>query len=187
MADNMEFSNEYLLSKLRQHSESAFEYLFKLYYTDLYNFSFSYVMNKEVAEDIVQDIFSKLWQKGKDIPEVANIKSYLFSSAKNACFDYFKHLEVIDKNKDKLVEALLCTDTVEYENDDEIIVKVKSCLAELSAQQRQILELKVVSGLKYKEIAEELGIAEGTVHTQVKRAYKYFRESCPLLFYFVTL
>ncbi len=174
-----------LIKELRDNSESAFEYLFKLYYSDLYSFSYSYVMNKDVAEDIIQDVFSKLWHMAKDIPDISSIKSYLYSSVKNSCFDYLKHLKVIDSNRKKLTEALIFSGTVGYETNDEIIKQVRDCLSKLSEQQRLILELKVVNGLKYKEIAEELKISEDTVHTHVKRAYKYFREYFPLLFYFI--
>lgn len=142
-------------------------------------------MNKEIAEDIIQDVFSKLWHKGKQIPEISSIKSYLYSSVKNASSDYLKHLKVIDSNRKKLTEALIYSGTAEYETNDEIIKQVRECLAKLSDQQRQIIELKVVNGLKYKEIAEELNLSQATVHTHVKRAYKFFREYFPLLLYFI--
>ena len=107
------------------------------------------------------------------------MKSYLYSSVKHGCLDYIKHLQVIDANKEKLAEALIFSGTVEYEDNQELLDKVKQCMQGLPEQQRKVLELKVFQKMNYKEIARELDITEESVHTYVKRAYKYLRESVP--------
>ena len=72
--------------------------------------------------------------------------------------------------------------SLEYEDDGGLFEKVQACLQQLPDQQRKVLELKIFQGMSYKEIAEELQVSEVTVHTHVKRAYKFIRESLPLLY-----
>ena len=66
-------------------------------------------------------------------------------------------------------------------------MKVQKLLSELPDMQRQVLELTAMEGLKYKEVAERLNIAEGTVHTHIKRAYKYIKTHFDVLILFLYL
>ncbi|WP_292265427.1 RNA polymerase sigma factor [Butyricimonas sp.] len=171
--------NEYLVNGLRNQSHEVFEVIFKTYYPSLYRLAYAYLMNKNLAEDMVQDTFVSLWSAAPSLPADTRLKSYLYSSVKHGCLDYIKHLQVIDANKEKLAEALIFSGTVEYEDNQELLDKVKQCMQGLPEQQRKVLELKVFQKMNYKEIARELDITEESVHTYVKRAYKYLRESVP--------
>jgi len=144
-------------------------------------------MNRELAEDIVQDTFVSLWTVAKSLSMDTRLKSYLYSSVKHGCLDYLKHLHVIDLNKEKLTEALIFSGTVEYEDNKELLERMRACLQELPEQQRRVLELKAFKGLNYKEIAQELSISEESVHTYVKRAYKYLRNSIPVIYILLRL
>ena len=157
--------NEYLVNGLRNQSHEVFEVIFKTYYPSLYRLAYAYLMSKNLAEDMVQDTFVSLWAAAPSLPVDTRLKSYLYSSVKHGCLDYIKHLQVIDANKEKLAEALIFSGTVEYEDNQELLYKVK--------------QLKVFQKMNYKEIARELDITEESVHTYVKRAYKYLRESVP--------
>ena len=185
MKSNKNISKEQIIYDLKKGSKGIFEQIFKDYYRDMNSFAYSLVMNKDVAEDIVQDVFTKLWKIKEDIDLNFKIEAFLFSTTKNLSLDYLKHLKVIDKNKDKLTEALIFSNTYKYETNNELLQKVRNCLAELSKQQQTILEMKIVKGLKYKEIANELNIKESTVHTHIKRAYKEIRDKIPFLYYFI--
>ncbi len=171
--------NEYLVNGLRNQSHEVFEVIFKTYYPSLYRLAYAYLMSKNLAEDMVQDTFVSLWSAAPSLPMDTRLKSYLYSSVKHGCLDYIKHLQVIDANKEKLAEALIFSGTVEYEDNQELLDKVKQCMQGLPEQQRKVLELKVFQKMNYKEIARELDITEESVHTYVKRAYKYLRESVP--------
>ena len=144
-------------------------------------------MNTHAAEDIVQDVFMKLWTATSSLPDNTNINSYLYSSVKNACLNYYKHLQVEDSNKTKLTEALIYSGTLEYEDNHALFNNVQKYLQQLPEQQRRVLELKIFQGMSYKEIARELAISELSVHTHVKRAYKFIRESVPLLYVFLVV
>ena len=73
------------------------------------------------------------------------------------------------------------------EEESERELKIRKLLGELPDMQRQVLELSVMEGLKYKEVAERLNIAEGTVHTHIKRAYKYIKSHLIFLLAFIHL
>ena len=180
-------SNEYLITGLRNRSHEVFEVVFRMYYPRLYRLAYAYLMCKNLAEDMVQDTFVSLWSVAESLSLEINLKSYLYTSVKHGCLDYLKHLQVMDANKDKLTEALIFSGTVEYEDDQELLEKIRVCLRELPEQQRKVLELKVLKGFNYREIAHELKISEESVHTYVKRAYKYLRNSIPFIYILLRL
>lgn len=182
-----DITNEYLVHGLRNQSHEVFEVIFRTYYPSLYRLAYAYLMSRNLAEDMVQDSFVSLWANAAVLPEETYLKSYLYSSVKHACLDYLKHLQVIDSNKEKLTEALIFSGTVEYEDNQELLEKVRQSLQELPEQQRKVLELKVFKGLNYREIANELNISEESVHTYVKRAYKYLREFIPIVYILLRL
>ena len=180
-------TNRDFVEGLRKGSHAVFEKVFKNYYPDLYRFAYSYLMNRTLAEDMVQDVFTALWSKATTLSPDTRLRHYLYSSVKHACFDYFKHIHIMDTHQDKLTESLVFSGTTDYEDNQELLEKINSCLQQLSEQQRRILELKITKGLNYKEIAKELNISETTVHTHVKRAYQTIRETLPILYLFIRI
>lgn len=175
-------TNENWVKGLKDNSNVIFEQVFREMSPKLYRFALTYTMNEDMAEDIVQDTFMHLWAAAASLPDDTNVSSYLYSSVKNSCLNYYKHLQVEDSNRTKLTEALVYLGSLEYEDDGGLFEKVQACLQRLPEQQRKVLELKIFQGMSYKEIAEELQVSEVTVHTHVKRAYKFIRESLPLLY-----
>ena len=173
--------------RLKENPSAFFEYIFRDMSPKLYRFALAYTMNADTAEDIVQDTFMHLWSMAASLPDETNISSYLYSSVKNSCLNYYKHLQVEDSNRTKLTEALIYVGTLEYEDNSALFEKVQECLQKLPDQQQKVLELKIFRNMSYKEIARELDISETSVHTHVKRAYKFIRESLPLLYAFMIL
>lgn len=184
---NKDLMNRDLITAFKNRSVYAFEFLFKSNYTNLIMFSNAFVMNRQIAEDIVQDSFTTLWQVASSLPDDTDLKKYLYKSVKNGCINHFRHLGVRDTNHMKLSEAIIYSNTLVYEDNQEVIKSVRDCLSKLSPMQRDILEKKIFDSLSYKEIAEELNISEQTVHTHIKRAYKFFRENFPLEYYLIFL
>lgn len=155
----------------------GFEGIYKEYYVYILNFAYSFVMDRAVAEDIAQDVFWKLWQRPSWMPRVDDTRGYLLRLAKNECLNYLKHKGVEDRNKQKLVEALLFSETSGWEREDEEVqARVRRCLDMLPPKQREVLTLRYFEGLKYAEIAHRLGISPQTVETHLKRAFRFFRD-----------
>ena len=167
------------IKALKDNSRKAFEKVYREYAPRLYRFAEGYVMNAQEAEDIVQDAFLRFLEALPALPDTTDVGNYLYSTAKNLCLNYLKHLQVEDSHKEKLTEALIFSGSLEYEDDSELLDKVKECVKLLPDQQRKIVELKIFRDMSYKEIAKELRISEVTVHTHVKRAYQTIRELIP--------
>lgn len=180
-----DIANEVWIKGLKNKSSKVFEDLFREMSPGLFRFALAYTMNADTAEDIVQDTFMRLWSMAVSLPDDTNVSSYLYSSVKNSCLNYYKHLQVEDSNRTKLTEALIYVGTLEYEDNSALFEKVQECLQKLPDQQRKVLEMKIFRNMSYKEIARELDVSESSVHTHVKRAYKFIRESLPLLYAFI--
>ena len=144
---------------LRRRDTRIYEIVFKKYYQPLVVFVVRHVGDEDVAKDIVQDIFFKL-----------------FESSRNAAVDYLRHLQVEDKYKFLMAEAMINVPDMDEEIDEQVYDKVNLAIESLPEQCRLIIKLNVLEGKKYQEIAEELGITINTIRTQVSRGYKKLRE-----------
>lgn len=178
----MEIGGKLNILALKQGDKAEFETLYRLYYRDLYRFAYNYIMSRD-AEDIVQEVYVKFYENRKNLPLDIDIKSYLYSSTKNSCLNFLRHLNVVDKSKTKLAEVILSYSDELSDEDNERYHKVKECLNKLSEQQQNILRLKA-EGYDYKEIGEKLNISPVTVKTHVVRAYKFIRKS---IFFLISL
>lgn len=167
---------------LKKCSVSEFETVFRTYYRPLFLFAYGYVMDEMEADDIVQGAFSGVWEIKERLPENLNVKAYLYASVKHACLRYFRRLKLTDEYKKRQAEALVLSFADEGEEEDqEVVFLVREALSRLSEQQRKIVEMHVLSGMKYLEIAEALELSENTVRTHLKRAYKILRENLSCL------
>ena len=102
---------------------------------------------------------------------------------KTCLFTLFKRLQLLDEYKKRQAEALVLSFADDdIEDDRELIALVQKALSQLSEQQRRIVELHVMEGKKYLEIADLLQLSENTVRTHLKRAYKILRENLSCLF-----
>lgn len=167
---------------LRGCTLAEFELVFKTYYRRLYLFAYGYVMDEMEADDIVQEAFSGIWEIRNRLPEQLDVKAYLYSTVKHACFRYFRSLKLTDEYKKRQAEALLLSFAEDPPTEDtDTILTVQKAMETLTAQQRRIVEMHVLEGMKYLEIADRLGLSENTIRTHLKRAYKTLREHLAFL------
>ncbi len=134
-----------------------------------------YVHQKEVAEEIVSDVFVKCWVNRKSMGQVRNIDTYLFVAVKNQSLNHLKkyshiHLvQVEDTNEVRFVKPFTPQEALEKK---ELLFKMEQSIEELPQQCRIIFRLIKEEGIKYKEVAEILNISPRTVQTQLFRAMK---------------
>jgi RNA polymerase sigma-70 factor (family 1) len=177
----MSFKDDEILKLLNSHDENGLKLMFELYYKPLVVFSLKYISSFETAEDIVQDLFIRIWDEKKYKTVSSSLKSYLFASARNSSLNYLKkntniNIESIDKFENELV--------FEEHNMIEIEERREQLLAEvekLSPKTKLVFEAIVLEGLKYKSVAELLGVSVNTVKTHYSRALKTLRKSLNII------
>lgn len=155
--------------------ESEFKHIFKCYYSDIYNFIYHYVMDKEDARDIAQDVFICFFEKYDSLSEGVELKYYLLAMAKNRCISFLRHRNVVDRHNLKYFESLIFSTTTEYDTTyDELFARLKSTMENLSDLQKQIVRMKL-KGKDYTEISQELNVTYSQVHKNIKKAYLKIR------------
>lgn len=171
-----ELSEKDDIQGLRKRNSKVYEVVFKKYYPSLLTFVNRHIGDQDVAQDIVQDIFFKLFESSRSLPDNFNLKSWLYKVARNAALDYLRHLQVIDRHKFLMADAMIITEEVDENIDEEIYDRINQAVESLPEQCRLIIKLNVIEGKKYLEISEELGISINTIRTQVSRGYKKLRD-----------
>ena len=178
--------NTELTNRLKTGDPKAFEILFSNWFEPLVNFSVQYIRDPEVARNIVQTIFMKVWEKRQLINEELNIKSYLFTATKNDCLSYLRHLRIENRYFETTTaqlsdyqlnyEALeqLSFDPVDLENIDRII---RDTVRQLPERCREVFIMSRYEDMRNKEIAEKLNISVKAVEANISRALKALREN----------
>ena len=155
--------------------ENAFELFFHILNNSLIKFCVLYVHQREIAEEIVSDVFVKCWLNRKNLTEIQNPETYLFVAVKNQSLNHIKKYSTIH------VVQIEETNTVEFVNtynpqkeieNKELIFRMDQAIAGLPQQCRIVFRLIKEDGMKYKEVAEILNISPRTVQTQLFRAIK---------------
>lgn len=151
-----------------------FNELFDQYYKILIRFVYSFVNDKEVARDIVQDIYLIIWKNILSIDSRQSVKSYLFTMAKHHALNYLKHQQIVSMHGEKVHEMYQPKQS-DPEELEQRLEQVKRKLAELPQKQREVVIRCCVEGKMYKEVAAELNISENTVKTHLMRAMRFLR------------
>lgn len=161
--------------EIQKGNKILFEGIFRKYYQMLCAFAISKLKDGEIAEEIVQEVFVKLWEKRQGL-DVGNIKSYLFSSVNNTILNNFKHQQVRREHASemKVVQSDSMEDSeVEY---NELQLKLSALINQMPEARQRVFKLVKIEGKKYKEVAAELGISIKTVENQMGSALKFLRE-----------
>ena len=152
----------------------ALEELFNEYYIPLCRFCAQFVRNTNIAEDIVQDTFVKIWEKRDSIIVNTSYKSYLYTSVRNKAIDHLKSrsAKLMNENvqlDDKIADAADITESIEKKETEAIINKAIESLPEKCFV---IFSLKRYGELSNEQIAEKLNLSEKTVQNQITIAKK---------------
>ncbi|MBI3133460.1 MAG: RNA polymerase sigma-70 factor [Bacteroidetes bacterium] len=165
------------LEQTKHISLRDFEVLFRNHYGELCAFANKYLEDVEAAEEIVQDLFVKFWEN-REKNELPNaLRSYLFTSVKNACLNQLKHLKIKETykahNERELNSAHVSAD--EELEATELDQKIRQAIEALPEGRRRIFILSRYEGLKYQEIADQLKLSVKTVENQMGEALKFLR------------
>lgn len=176
------------------HDIDQFGKLYSTYFQLLYNYAVTITNDPMESEDIVGEVFLKLYEERKNIVIKTSLKSYLFKSTYNECINTLKHKKVHEKYEDYLnhLEWLNREETsypLSNLIDSEITEILQKSIEKLPKQCRIIFKLSRNELLTHSEIAKKLGISINTVHMQIRRALEKLRTELKdflsfLFFYF---
>lgn len=181
----MSSSKSYIHDRLEDGDIKAFEILYNEQYTSLCHFAQRFVFDLDTAREIVQDVFVRIWEKRTSLPVEISLKTYLYTSVRNKCLDYLKHLNVEYEFEKKRIKEILEPGNNSFNTIDDpldgLITKelenaIREAIENLPEKCREIFELSRFKGLKYREIAEELSISVKTVETQMSRAIEALKK-----------
>ncbi len=170
-----------LLNRIAEHSdETALKQLFDEFYPRLLVFTDSFVKNRPVAEELVEDVFIKLWENKNLLPGITSLPAYLFRVAKNNLLNYQKS----NKNQSHLdIDAVAISLQATVKNPEELFIaaeaihRVNAAIALLPPKCRLVFRLLKEDGLKYREVAELLQLSVKTVENQMSFALKKIGEA----------
>jgi RNA polymerase sigma-70 factor (ECF subfamily) len=173
LKENHNNANDILFEKIKSGDKKAFESLFKEHYLHLVAFANTFLHDMNNAENIVQNIFVKLWEKRKKY-KISSIKGYLMVAVRNSCHNEIKRLQ----HEQNFMLSMKKTDAFEIVNysDSRVMEKIENIINQLPEQRKRIFKLNRLEGLKYREIAARLNISPKTVEIQMGKALKFLRE-----------
>lgn len=177
-----------LIKSLKSGDENAFTSLYKIYWPKVYNFSCLYLTSAIETEEVVQEVFIKLWESRMFLKEEENLKNFLFIITRNLIFNQFR--KSFNENAYKM--TLLKSTSEEYQIEDEMIAAdlkehIKKLISELTPRQKEIFKMSREEHLSYKEIAARLSISEKTVERHINDALKFLRKNIYLFIIFTSI
>jgi len=167
-----------IIRRIREGDKGQFEFLFRSSYSALVKYAKRLIKDNDNAEEIVQDLFFRLWQNKEKIKIESSLNGYLFRSVHNKCLHFIQHQKVVTKYSEEVLRK-----TDDYpENPSEILQhkelqeRIAGILERLPERCGKIFCMNRFDGFKYAEIAEKLEISVKTVEADMSKALKEFRK-----------
>jgi RNA polymerase sigma-70 factor, ECF subfamily len=174
----LSLAENFLIESIKKGDQKSFEFLFKSYYSGLFRYAVSIVRNEATAEDLVMDIFVRIWETPAKLVISTSISGYLYQSVHNHCLNYItrKQRKYSELDADTIgnLQSLMQPDTTADPlmemNIVELSIRIKQSIDHLPDECRKIFILSRTEELSHKEIADQLRISENTVKVQISRA-----------------
>ena len=174
-----------LFNQFKAGDINALQHLFSVYFRRLNDFAAHVINDKEISQDIVIEVFEKVWENRDKIEDI-NIEAYLYKLVRNRCIDFIKHLKVVHH------QMQVVQDSLQYEEmyridfvgnqpyiliEEELKAKIEKNILSLPEHCREVFILSRVEGLKNREIAEKLNINIKNVERHLHKAFQLFRRN----------
>lgn len=179
------YSDEELLSKVKESNQTAFEVIFLRFYAELCAYAQTILGNKDVSEEIVQEIFVKFWETRETIIIKSSLKGYLFRTVHNYCLNQIESWKVKEQYVTSTSNAYYNNiHNIPFSGDypianlitQELNKQIKDSIEALPDQCREVFLLIRIKGLSYNQVAEKLNISVNTVKTQMSRAISKLKD-----------
>jgi RNA polymerase sigma-70 factor (ECF subfamily) len=167
-----------IIGRIRQGDVKIFESLFRSSYVSLVRYARTLMKDQDTAEEIVQDLFFRIWKDKEKIKIESSLNGYLFRSVHNRCLHHIEHNRVVERHAEEMSNRP--SESQESPSDilnyKELQAKIASILEQLPERCGKIFYMSRFEGLKYHEIAEKLSVSVKTVESNMGRALKEFRK-----------
>jgi RNA polymerase sigma-70 factor, ECF subfamily len=178
MKDFNSYTNEELMEEIKADNMFAFDALYDKYCRKLYNFGLTILKSKEESENLIQDVFLRLWENRNKIEKNESVQSYVFTIAYNSAISilrkkardarFIEYLGTLQENTEAPVDV-----QVEY---NELTNRLNEIIQSLPQRQKEVYLMHKVEGLKYNLIAEQLHVSVNTIENHMSRALKTIRK-----------
>lgn len=169
----------YLVTEFRRGKPRAFEIIFNKHYGALCYFAYEFVDDRDASEDIVSDVFIKLWTMRDNFHHLRAIKAFLYVSVRNACLNYLRRDKMMEHHKNNLVPDLLLEEQNDYVMtrifEVEVIREIYESIEELPPQCKRVLRM-TLQGMTTEDIALTMGLSKQTVRNTRVRATEMLRK-----------
>lgn len=167
-----------ITGRIRNGDIKEFESLFRSSYASLVKYARTLIKDHDTSEEIVQDLFFRLWQNKEKLKIESSLNGYLFRSVHNSCLHYIEHMKVVERHEQEMSfvqndESESPAEILQYK---ELQAKIARTIEKLPERCGQIFCMSRFDGLKYSEIAEKLAVSIKTVEANMGKALKEFRK-----------
>jgi RNA polymerase sigma-70 factor (family 1) len=163
--------------------EQGFTYFFNALYPALMYYAYRILNDKAAAEDVVEESFIKIWERHTTFSHHQVIKSWLYTTVRNACINIKQQEQRQNTHKETIARSLQVTQESPL-NDmivAEVITQVHATIQVLPTECRRIFQMLYIQGKTVREIAEELGLSISTIKNQKARGLEILRKRFPEL------
>jgi RNA polymerase sigma-70 factor, ECF subfamily len=167
-----------IIGRIKKGDAGQFELLFRSSYISLVRYAKTLIKDHDTSEEIVQDLFFRLWKDREKLNIESSLNGYLFRSVHNKCLHYVEHKKVVERHAEEMLNQPVTdqespSDILHYK---ELQARIAGILEKLPERCGQIFYMSRFEGLKYTEIAEKLSVSVKTVESNMGKALKEFRK-----------
>lgn len=161
-----------LITRLRESDKTAFTFIFNQYYKDLVRFAYTYTRQPDTAEELVQDVFLKIWENRSKLFIETSLKSFLVRSVQNRSIDWLRQQKVRSSYANMIIELPLLTgnETENYVLHSDLETAFRKALAKLPQPYAEAFSLNRFEALSYSDIAARMGVSVRTIEVRVGKA-----------------
>lgn len=174
----MDTIQDKLIEGLKNGDQKVFNNIFEAYYAPLCRYCARIVYDPLIAEEIVQDLFCKIWVKREEIEINSSLKAYLYKAALNHAINYLEHIKTEEKYRQFI--GFNVNESLDYPldilNEEDVKRVLSLALHQMPEKRRMIFEMSRNEDMRYQEIADKLNISVKTVESQMARALEYLRK-----------
>lgn len=171
-------SERLLLQKIAESDEAAFAKLYEAYCDPLYQFVVKYLKSKELSNDIIQEVFIRIWENRNELHTIDSFKAYLFTIARNLTLNFLKKASKENSVKAEIARSYKTVASVAEDRllSDQYKQFIEEVLQSLPPQTRTVFRLCREEEKSYDEVASCLGISRNAVKKHIVRSHKFFKE-----------